>query len=141
VLQGMTSGGGGQGGRNPFLYTALNLNPGATTPIAPPAAAPAAPAVPAAQATPLDQTPLPPPRPPGFGYGVNQGVVEANPPTPPPRPPLDLSGTRSPTPVGTSVPNTGTFNNPSIPPTPMSSMPNPVFASAQNLLKLLFPTG
>jgi hypothetical protein len=132
VLQGMTTGGGGQAGRNAPLITALNLAPGAGS--APPATGAGAAAAPAAapQATPLDQSPMPPPRSPGLGIGVNQGVLAANPPTPPVRPP-DLGL------------NQGalTANPPMPPPKPadLSMMQNPLFASAQNLLKLLYPTG
>jgi hypothetical protein len=154
----------GQGGRPGLPYTALNLAPGAgSTPIAAaPAPAPAAPTTArpdVTQRTPLDQTPTPVPKPPELGGAGSpasnnmpfpgqidtQGNWGPTAPTPtPPRPvaalspdltaPNNAAGGRNPimTDVRFGAPVASDQN-------PLTT--NPLFASAQNLLKLLYPTG
>jgi hypothetical protein len=124
VLQGMTAGGGGQGGRNPFLYTAMNLAPGAGPPPATPSPGVQTARPDLAQRVALDQTPQPPPRPADLGV---QAVVRA-PAVPPPRPPdLTLNNADGSSPVAQNQP-------------PGYGAPPDVLASMQRLLQGLFPT-
>jgi hypothetical protein len=143
VLQGMTTGGGGQGGRNPFLYTAMNLAPGAGTPAAPaPAAQTARPDL--AQRAPLDQAPQPPARPANLGSQPTTTVV-----TPPERPGSPMSSLVPN--WGATVPNDPNtlpgrdVNNelamtPGGPSMGYPAVTNPFADSMQRLLQGLFPT-
>jgi hypothetical protein len=140
VLQGMTAGGGGQGGKNPFLYTALNLAPGAGSPPAAPAA-PQAARPDLAQRVALDQTPQPPTRPADLGVQTAEGGSPA-PAVPPPRP-IDSDFTQPNNAAGGLSPDTVDFrfgtpvvqNQP-----PAYGAPPNVLASMQRLLQGLFPT-